>query len=208
MKVNPCSHFWNFILVKNKIKVSWLKDNDLSPKHSQSLKMKNQEILLCCHGTLNATILLYPEGNRVCRMVGHLITREESHQILVTYILLLITLSKIFKIVQISCHEKKTILTQVVEYETFTLSTHEVLGCWCSLVPWWQCGWRKGLSFLGSFYLEVVLMFWGGWGMFKVLVLFGLMVMKVFLVAIVVRVFYCIDRSIVWVCWTDWLVLS
>jgi predicted cupin superfamily sugar epimerase len=121
--------------------------------------MKNQEILLCCHDNLNATILLYPEGNRVGRMVGHHITREESHQIMVPYILLLITLSKIFKIVSISCHDKKTILAQVVEFETFTLSAHEVLGCWCSLVPWWQCGWRKGLSFLGGFYLEVVLMF-------------------------------------------------
>jgi len=91
--------------------------------------MKNQEILLCCHDTLNATILLYSEGNRVGRMVGHHITKEESHQIMVPYILLLITLSKIFKIVSISCHDKKTILAQVVEFETFTLSAHEVLGC-------------------------------------------------------------------------------
>lgn len=33
--------------------------------------------------------------------------------------------------------------------------------------------------------------------MFEVLVLFGLVVMKVFLVAMVVRVFCCINRSIV-----------
>jgi uncharacterized membrane protein YdbT with pleckstrin-like domain len=38
------------------------------------------------------------------------------------------TLSSISKIVLISSHGKKAILAQVVEFDTFTLLAHEVLG--------------------------------------------------------------------------------
>jgi hypothetical protein len=68
-----------------------LKDNGLSLKHPGPFfhnrvsiilsleKKKKKKTLLCYHDILKAIILPHVEGNRVGRMVGHPITKEEPH---------------------------------------------------------------------------------------------------------------------------------
>jgi hypothetical protein len=71
-------------------------------------------------------------------------------------------LSRIFKIVSISYHGKKVVLARAVEFDTFTLSAHEVLRVevvvlvfFSAIVVIWVA---KGF-FISDFHLEVVLVF-------------------------------------------------
>jgi len=72
-----------------------LEDNGISLKHPEpffhnrvsiilSFETK-KKTLLCHHDIFKAIILPHLAGNRVGRMVGHLITREEPHQSLVLF---------------------------------------------------------------------------------------------------------------------------
>jgi hypothetical protein len=72
------------------------------------------------------------------------------------------TLSRIFKIVSISYHGKKVILAWAVEFDTFTLSAHEVLRVEVVVLVFFSAMvvmWVAKRFFISDFHLEVVLVF-------------------------------------------------
>jgi hypothetical protein len=102
--------------------------------------------------------------------------------------------------VSISYRGKEAILAWVVELETFTLSTHEVLGAglWVVVFLWAKVATWVGVSYVFlSVCLRVVLVFGGGWGMVLVVaVVFDVLwvILEGFWVVIVWLAFGCVGN--------------